>query len=512
MALPLIVLILYVIGIIILLITAPKPTKDSTFEEYYTGDKVMVGIVVGLVMLMTGYTGSTWTGWVGFGASYGAFIAYAAVYMCIALGANYYIVGTRAWPLGKHYGLSTLGDLFELRYRNKYTKLTGGIIGLLSNITFITLEIVTIGYVVNAATNGYVSMTIGTLLGTLFMIAYLIAGGVRSLSRINTFQSVIMLAGIIITFAYIFFHLFDGIPEIMGLVQQHQPEALTLPGPAGIGTWPQWFSYTLLCGVGAFFYPLLFFKTFMNRDLKELRKSAIITNLGGMYVVIFEVLGSFAIIAYTFKTGYQFEDVEGALFDIMAHSGNMFMLTILCIFVLAASMGTIDACTLSIAGLISNDIIDSVKRIKHNDGIIGTPENTYVADNESNRTIRNSRITIVILLLGAFAVSLFELPLLVFIAMFNYQIVCNLFTPGVGGLFWKRATATGAISSMVVSTILTIILIAVGAAPFGMLPGVIGFIVGIIVFIGVSAITYKPELPEAKFYDEMRVVQETVLE
>jgi SSS family solute:Na+ symporter len=62
----------------------------------------------------------------------------------------------------------------------------------------------------------------------------------------------------------------------------------------------------------------------------------------------------------------------------------------------------------------------------------------------------------------------------------------------VGGFFWRQATAAGALSSMSVGAVLVLILQLTGWKPLGMWPGVWGFIVCALLYVGVSMVTTAP--------------------
>jgi len=63
------------------------------------------------------------------------------------------------------------------------------------------------------------------------------------------------------------------------------------------------------------------------------------------------------------------------------------------------------------------------------------------------------------------------------------------------GLNWKGATALGAISAIVSALLINFIVQLAGVVlPYGILGGLIAFVVSLILFIGVSLITKKPEL------------------
>ena len=159
---PLIMLAIYFVIIIVLTLRTPK-SGSGNFEDFMTGSKSMGAIVVGLVMMVTYYSGSTWTGWIGFAGINGAFAGYVIPYgFCTGLGM--YALAKRLWPLGKQYQLSDCGDIYELRYQSKLLKTIAGLTGAVLNTTWITMELVTIGYIIKACSGGAISTAVGSLI------------------------------------------------------------------------------------------------------------------------------------------------------------------------------------------------------------------------------------------------------------------------------------------------------------------------------------------------------------
>ena len=62
----------------------------------------------------------------------------------------------------------------------------------------------------------------------------------------------------------------------------------------------------------------------------------------------------------------------------------------------------------------------------------------------------------------------------------------------IGAFFWKRATAAGALTSMVVGAVLVLVLQLTGYKPLGWWAGVWGFIVCIILYVVVSLFPQAP--------------------
>lgn len=505
---PFIMIGVYFLILVFLTLRTPKTTKTSSFEEFYTGSKSMGAIVVGLIMLVTYFSGSTWTGWTGFTASFGVFGVYCIPYS-VSAGVIMYLIAGKVWPLGKHYQLSTLADLYELRYRSTALKILSGAIGAVMNITWITMEIVTIGYIINIATAGAVSNAVGSLAGVVFMAGYTLWGGIKSVASVNTFQSVLMVVGSIAVVIFLIYSNYGSVAHMFDIVSQVSPESLTLPGPGGTGTNAQWFSFIFLCSVGVMCYPSLYLKMYLGKSTNEVKKSAIFNAAGGFWSVTF-ILAGFAIAAYPSVSGTAIDNVEEGLLLILQNSGSPFMFGLTCIFILAACMGTVDGTLLAISGIFSSDVLEGFRRISRKEPPVGEPG--YVRQNDaanSSKVVFQTRIIIVIIAICAYIITLFNLPLLVWVAMINYQGIAQLFVPMVGAVLWKKATKAGAFAGIISGFVVTIALMVTGVNLAGFLPGVFGVIVGAAAFIIVSLVTYRPELPEAKFFEELQVAMET---
>ena len=63
----------------------------------------------------------------------------------------------------------------------------------------------------------------------------------------------------------------------------------------------------------------------------------------------------------------------------------------------------------------------------------------------------------------------------------------------IGAFFWKRATAAGALSSMIVGAAVVLLLQLSGYKPLGLWPGVWGLIVCLILYVVVSLLTVAPQ-------------------
>ena len=143
-----------------------------------------------------------------------------------------------------------------------------------------------------------------------------------------------------------------------------------------------------------------------------------------------------------------------------------------------------------------------MERHKNHDGCIGTKE--YNGADDGGKSVKWTRIIVVIIGVCAYIITTFDLPLLVNIAMINYQGIGLLMIPLVGAVTWEKATKEGAFSGLIGGLLVTIALMTAGLNPLGFLPGIYGVIVEAILYIGISLATYKLDKPEAKMFEEFK--------
>lgn len=494
---PFVVLFVYLIVLAVIIIRTPKVKKDD-FDDYYTGSRNMGSIVVGLVLLVTYYTGTTWTGWTGFTALEGVFGAYLFPYATVC-GIAMYMFATRVWPLGKKYKLSTIADIYELRYHSKMLKVVSGVffvlVGVCSNVT---TELVTMGLVLNVMTYGAIPRLAGSIVFAIFMIIYILWGGIKSIARVDTLQAIIMVIGAVgITF-YLIFANYGSVSEMFSTALAVQPESFTIQP----GSHASWFSFVFVCSVGVLCYPELYVKMFMAKSINAVKESAIYNAVGAVWSIII-VFGGFVIIGFT---AAPIDDVEQGFLLISQYAGPV-VFSLACLFILAATMGTIDGSVLAYSGLFTRDVVSGIRRLRKKAPYLGE-EGVEAMDVSAKDEVRITRIMVVVMILIGLWVGSHDIPLLVYVFMYVYQFIGLAMVPLMGALLWKRATAAGAWSSLAVGVFGLIALIFMGHGDDAILPGVYMLIISAVVFVVVSLLTYKPEGEEAKTFEKIRTAAE----
>ena len=379
------------------------------------------------------------------------------------------------------------------------------------DVTVVTTEIVTIGYVVNVATSGRVSVTLGAMVAMTLLALYLIWGGIKSIGRVDTFNGIFLVLGAIFVAFFVSYLYYGGVSEVFEVALRHEPEKFTLIGTEGYGTAQHWFSFAVICTMGAMCWPEVYMKLYVGKGVNETRFTGILSAAAGVWCVFFLITG-FAAIGVEYIGLEGFEDPQSSLLLMVYRSGKLVVFGMVAAFILAASISTVDGILLADAGAFTNDVIYGIKRLSSKAPHIGTREYRTSDVMMSQKTIiMLTRIIIVVIATLALIVSQMDIPMLVFLIVMNYQGVALLFPILMGGLFWKRATATGALAGLGSGIILTVILLIADIEILGFIPGIWGVLLDIVVFVIVSLMTGEknknPEILEDFFPGEHMIVK-----
>lgn len=498
--LPMLMMALY-IGIVFIMAYAKGFSKKAklrkqqqTFEDYMTGGKSRNAVVVALITVVTFYSGTTFTGRVGFFCNYGV-ASLAVVVTCSSVGVVMYFFSEKIWPLVKKYHLSTLADVMELRYQSRIVKLIVALITVGFDIIWLITEIRTLGYAMNIASGGVVSINVGSAIAFAIIILYVSTGGVASVSLIDSFSAIVMLVGSLIVLLYLVGYFFDGDWSDVFVSAQSVNENIFVLKPNSDFGIPYWFSNVVLGTLVMLVYPSNFMGICLAKNTREVKKSSIATAFSGIWLGIFGLFG--ALVLGTMAKGVPVSDPQAGILELCSAAGAPLLLGIVCTFVFAASLGTLDSTLISLSGVVSNDIFTNLTDLKRNVPCIGAE-----GDDQERllaRTTRNAgnevlRTRVIVLILGiiAFAFSLTDLPLLAILA----DVATNGYTMVVPvivlGLFWKKATPQGAIASMITTELIFIVVYALGVRYiFGYFLGIPLLVLGFLIEIIVSLITQK---------------------
>jgi solute:Na+ symporter, SSS family len=111
----------------------------------------------------------------------------------------------------------------------------------------------------------------------------------------------------------------------------------------------------------------------------------------------------------------------------------------------------------------------------------------FVVRGEHNKVLV-SRVTTLLVGVVTLVISLIVSDVVGALTVAYDLLTGALFVPIVGALFWRRATAAGALVSMVVSSVVVVVFMVVDGL-FANTPIIYGMVVSLVVFVAVSLLT-----------------------
>ncbi|ADL12472.1 sodium:solute symporter family protein [Acetohalobium arabaticum] len=497
---PFVMMGIYIVAVVYLSVKAIAAKKiedvEVTFEEHYTANKTMPGFIVALLILVTFYSGSTFTGKVGFVVKHGVAGGMFYIAACVGAGIALYFLAEKIWPLAKKYRLSTLADLMELRYQSKKIKVMIAAVVIAFSLIWLILEMLTLGYIFSLISGGVISKTVGSFIGMTLIVTYVMFGGVRSVASVDSFSALVMLFGSITSMIFLIIKFYDGnIFYMFNVIHETAPQALTVP-LSGEVAWQVYISYIFLTLFTLMLYPANYMEICLGESLREVRKSAIATAFSGLWNIVF-ILISLAGIGLVGLSGLgfeQFADPQSALLEMAQLTGSSVFFGLVTTFMFAAALGTVDSTLMSLSGVISNDIITAFRRIKNNEKCIGSSKDKDSIDKRvtvnAKKEVRIARISALVLSLLAFALGTQKLPMMLIMVAYAGEGIMQLIPLVLGGLYWKKSTPQGAYAGTIVGLISFLVFKNIGFEPFGgLMSGFPALALNSIVFVVVSKLT-----------------------
>jgi len=196
---------------------------------------------------------------------------WAAGTWTVLVGAITYVLGTRIWALGKAFGYITPADLLADFYESEAVRVTVAVVSVLFTILYIQVQAQGLGYIINVASGGRISIPLGTLILLGVAAGYLIAGGLRAVYWTDVLQGVWMYLAVWVGAIVLSYELFGGPLELWRRVVAERPDLLTLPGPNGFFTPGMWIGMTVTLSFGIIFQPHMLIRYYTAVDARTLK-------------------------------------------------------------------------------------------------------------------------------------------------------------------------------------------------------------------------------------------------
>ena len=382
------------------------------------------------------------------------------------------LVGRKLITLGHTHGFLTMADYLTDRY---HTKAMSGVLGVMMLFFLVPMmgaQIIGAGVIVNVFTG--LPNWVGVAGMGAIVVIYCMSGGMQGAMMTDVIQGSLMIGTAVITFI-VSVVMGGGFENINSTLQSMNEAYLSFPGANGYMPWGFYVSNILLWSFFTIGQPHLFTKFFAMKDHKTMFR-AIFLGTAGMFV-------SATLIEWAGVNGISFvqniENPDQIVPMILQQGLNPFLAAIFISGIVAAGMSTIDGILVTTTGAVTRDIYQKIINKKATDETVMKMSKVVTVI-----------IGVIVILFGVFQPgSIFEINLFAFSGMAVFVV------PILFGMYWKRATAAGAIASALVgvATVLAFTWVpALGGALHGFHALFPATILGSLTMLIVSSLTQAP--------------------
>lgn len=152
--------------------------KDMNLEQWSVGGRGFGTIFVFLLMAGEIYTTFTFLGGSGWAYSKGAPTFYILGYGALAYILSYFLLPP-VWKYAKEHNLVSQPDFFVKKYKSQTLGMIVSIVGVISIIPYLVLQLKGLGIIVSEASYGRVSPVIAVWIGAIVITIYVMVSGIH---------------------------------------------------------------------------------------------------------------------------------------------------------------------------------------------------------------------------------------------------------------------------------------------------------------------------------------------
>ena len=405
--------------------------KTNNIGDFFVLSGKAGVVVSGIAYFSTQFSMGTFLGTPGtiYGVGYaGMAISVPGAVFCMILPAL--LIGRKLITLGHKYGFLTMADYLTDRYHSKNMSGVLGVMMLFFLVPMMGAQIIGAGVIVHVFTG--LPEWVGVVGMGIIVILYCMTGGMKGAMMTDVIQGSLMIATAVVTFI-VSIVMGGGFSNINHTLQSMNEAYLTFPGANGYMPWTYYISNIVLWSFFTMGQPHLFTKFFAMKDHKTMFK-AILLGTAGMFfsATLIEWAGVNGIASIQ-----NIEKADQIIPMILQRGMNPFLASIFIAGIVAAGMSTIDGILVTTTGAVTRDIYQKIINKNATDEAV-----------MSLSKVVTVIIGIVVICIGVFQPgSIFEINLFAFSGMAIFVV------PILFGIYWKKATAKGAIASVIVGII-----------------------------------------------------------
>lgn len=449
---------------------------QMTPQEYIVGGRGFGAVFLWVLLAGEIYTSFTFLGAAGWSYGFGAPAFYIMAYGAIGYILGYFLL-PRLWQLGRDHGLLTAPDVFLARYGSKPLATFASIVHTVAIIPYVTLQISALQIFLTIAGYGHIDARMGAIVAFLAIVAFVFATGLRGTAWASIVKDALVIGALLFVGVAIPLHFFGSFSTMFDQLRAAKPGFLSLEG-AYTAKGVVWFiSTVLLTGIGFFMGPAPVAATFSSKDGDVLRRNAMFLPIYQLIILLVFFAGFAALLV---MPGLHGAAVDRSFLVVVQHFYPPWVLGVICGAGALCALVPSTALLLSAASIVAKNVAGDVFGIALEDGA----------------RVLLTRLLVVVLGLLALVMWLFYDKTLVSLLLLYYNGVSQFAPAFFLGLFWKRASALGVGTGLVVGIGLALVFAIWGYSPYGINPGFLALAVNAALAVGISLLV-KPQEPAA---------------
>lgn len=463
---------------------AMKRTQNSS--DFFIAGRGLGPIVVALALFSSTLSGFGFVGGPGLVYSIGVSSFWMVVISSTGYAIGFFLVAKRIRMIAELRDCLSLPDVVAARYNSEAVRFLIAITIVLGVMGYLATQILAMAVVMQAILSGTemfanIGLVSCVIISSAVLIFYCVTGGIIASVYTDVVQgAIMMIAGTLILFTAM--SVFDGgMQEATSVILADDSEAIMPFGAAGIMASLGWF---FVFGLGLAGQPHLITKMMMNKNMADNRTILPMSLFGYVMAALLwisiGIVMRAAVIDGVIPPLTLPDDAASVFLSVFA---NPLLAGIVFAGLFAAIMSTSDAFLNIGTAAIIHDIPKAVRGRS--------------LDNE----LFWARIVTVLLAIVAAGFALYshfqDATLVALLGAFGWgTFAASIFPVVAVGLNWRGATVAGAVTAISAAlTINFVVQLAGIVLPYGISGPLVAFITSMVLFIGVSMVTPKPDLP-----------------
>ncbi|MCY4264514.1 MAG: hypothetical protein OXE78_06625 [Gammaproteobacteria bacterium] len=461
---------------------AMKRTQNSS--DFFIAGRGLGPIVVALALFSSSLSGFGFVGGPGLVYSIGVSSFWMVIISSIGFSLGFFLVAKPIRMIAELRDCLSLPDVVAARYNSEMVRLLIAITIVLGVMGYLATQILAMAVVMQAILSGTetfanIGLVTCVVISSAVLIFYCVTGGIIASVYTDVVQGAIMMvAGTLILFTAT--SVFDGgIQEATAIILADDGEAIM---PFGAGGMMIALGWAFVFGLGLAGQPHLITKMMMNRNMTDNRIILPMSLFGYVMAALLwisiGVVMRAAVIDGIIPPLNLPDDAASVFLSVFA---NPLLAGIVFAGLFAAIMSTSDAFL--------------------NIGTAAIIHDTAIRGHSLNNELMWARVVTVLLALAAAGFALYshfrDATLVGLLGAFGWgTFAASIFPVVAVGLNWRGANVAGAVTAIFAALTINIAVQMAGITfPYGISGPLVAFLSSMVLFVGVSLLTRKPELP-----------------